>query len=134
MLVGLHDHFHADDRQQDERHPVVVGLNELFHIDAGEEARDGHEELEGAKSERHPETLTPRHPGHLQTGDDAHGKGIHRETDRNAEYTDEVHALLLVPKKKDLRLVSEAKVSLNRPEQATDGTRSFTTSMLIPPA
>ena len=77
---GFLDHVAADQRQQDEGDPVIVGRDGVTEPGAQQVADEGHGSLESAEVQSHHAGALPAHPGHGKAFTDGHGEGVHGQS------------------------------------------------------
>ena len=78
VVEGLFDHVAADEDQENEGDPVVVGSDGLLEAGAKEIADGGHQGLEGTEIEGDDDGVFLIELLHGQTFADGNGEGIHR--------------------------------------------------------
>ena len=77
VLKGLLNHIEADGAEQDERDPVIIGIDHVGEKAAQTIADSGHQSLEAAKPQAGQDHVAPVDFSQRQAFTDGNGKGIH---------------------------------------------------------
>ena len=88
-------HFPADESKQNERDPVIDGLDKACQLRPERPADQGHESLEPAEHKRDDKGVAPVHLLHAEPFANGDREGVHRQPHPDHEQLDKAHDTLL---------------------------------------